>query len=112
MSFTGGALALCKVCVKANEICAFAIIFQFITLHLEQIKPKRLQSVTNFQRGGGGGTTGRRVSLSTLLRAALMGLSGEGGQNDRYPLVLPAGTQGWRIGPLLPNSVPPFSGKN
>lgn len=63
MSFTGGALALCKVCVKANEICAFAIIFQFITLHLEQIKPKRLQSVTNFQRGGGGGTTGRRVSL-------------------------------------------------
>lgn len=55
MSFTGGALALCKVCVKANEICAFAIIFQFITLHLEQIKPKRLQSVTNFQRGGGGG---------------------------------------------------------
>lgn len=53
MSFTGGALALCKVCVKANEICAFAIIFQFITLHLEQIKPKRLQSVTNFQRGGG-----------------------------------------------------------
>jgi len=46
----GGAPSLGIVCVKADELCAFAVIFLLITLHLEQIKPKCLQSVTDFGR--------------------------------------------------------------
>lgn len=40
-----------EVCVKASEVCAFAVTFQFITLHLEQVKARHLQSVTDFGRG-------------------------------------------------------------
>ena len=105
MSFAGGGLSLCNVCAKANVISAFAVIFQFITLHLEQIKPNHLQSVTNFGRG-----RDTWVSLKALLRAALRGPSGEGGRTDGYPPALPAGPQGRRIGPLLPNASLPCSG--
>lgn len=59
-SLAGGALSLDKVCAKADGICAFAIFFQFITLHLEQIKAKHSQSAPDFERGR---DSGGRVRL-------------------------------------------------
>lgn len=59
-SLAGSALSLHKVCAKADGICAFAIFFQFITLHLEQIKAKHSQSAPDFGRGR---DSGGRVRL-------------------------------------------------
>lgn len=96
ISSRGGALlCLGEVWAKAHEICAFAVIFQFITLHLEQIKPERLQSVANFGRGR---DKGRKGEAGSLLQDS--GAKGAG----------PTGTRRAGASVPLPNPVLPVPG--